>query len=276
MRRLAAVCGAALTLAGLDAPTAAAQTSGCTLAPTGGTIERTLGDRSYRISVPAGLDGTAVPLLLSLHGFGSSAGQDETFTGWTPFASSNGFIVAYPQGRPTQFSGAWDPYTVQSPDVDFLRSVVADIAARWCVDPHRIHVDGWSNGAVMSQRTACAAADLFASVSSYGGGTPTGAGFAAPCVPSRPVSVALVVGRYDFVYPGLAQNTQEWRAINGCTASPERTTDQYGSTDTYACAGGAEVLARTVADTSHNWPAGAKGEDQRRRLWAFFASHPKP
>ena len=268
---------AAVVIAGtlIAAPAASAQTTGCGTAPTNGTVTRTLGDRSYLLNVPAGIAGAA-PLLLSLHGFGSNGQQDEYFTGWTPFAAAHRFIVAYPQGRPSSGSGAWDPYTASSLDVPYLKAVVADVAATWCVDPRRVYVDGWSNGAVMSQRTACSAADTFAASSSYGGGTPTVSGFAPPCAPARPVPVALLAGQYDFTYAGLAQNTAEWQAIDGCTTPPVHNTDAYGSTDTYACAGGAELVSRVVANTSHNWPFGAQAEDQRSRVWAFFTAHPLP
>jgi polyhydroxybutyrate depolymerase len=271
----AAALTAALALAALPAGAGAAQ-AGCTLTPTAGTVTRALGDRTYLVDVPAGLSAAEVPLLLSLHGFGSTGAQDEYFTGWTPFAAAHGFIVAYPQARPSQYGGGWDPYTEGSADVAFLRDVVADISTTWCVDPRRVHVDGWSNGAVMSQRMACSAPDVFASATSYGGGTPTLSGFAAPCSPSRPISVGLFAGQFDFTYAGLAQNTSEWRAVDGCAAGPAHTTDAYGSTDTYACAGGSSVLSRVVNATSHNWPSGAQGEDQRNRMWAFLTANPRP
>jgi polyhydroxybutyrate depolymerase len=270
------IIGLVAGLAGLVAQPAAAAEPGCTLQPTGTTVERSLDGRTYRVNVPAGLSGPEVPLLLSLHGFGSTAAQDEAFTGWTPFAAQRGFIVAYPQGRPSSSSGAWDPYSANSADLAYLRAVVADISSRWCVDPRRVHADGWSNGAVMSQRTACAAADVFASVTSYGGGTPTLGGFGTPCAPARPISVGLFAGQFDFTYAGLGQNTQEWRAVNGCAAVPATTTDAYGTTSTYACAAGTQVLSRVVADTSHNWPSGAQGADQRARMWAFLEMHPRP
>ena len=270
-----ALLTAAAAIAFTPAAASAAQ-PGCTLTPTGGTVTKQLGDRSYNLNVPAGLTGSEVPLLLSLHGFGSTGSQDELFTGWTPFAAARGFIVAYPQGRPSPYSGAWDPYTANSPDVGFLRSVVDDISAQWCVNPRRVHVDGWSNGAVMSQRTACAAADRFASVTSYGGGTPTLAGFATGCNPARKISVGLFAGQFDFTYAGLSQNTSEWRTVNACAGSPTVASDQYGTSTVYSCAGGSKVLSRVVSFTSHNWPAGAQGEDQRSRMWAFFTANPLP
>ena len=126
----------------------------------------------------------------------------------------------------------------------------------------------------MSQRAACSAADLFAAASSYAGGTPTLAGAAAPCTPSRPIPVALVVGQFDFTYPALEQNAAEWRGYDSCSSNAVSSSDQYGTTKRYACAGGAEVMTRVVKFTSHNWPSGAQGEDQRQRIWSFFMAHP--
>ena len=257
------------------APAMAAQ-PGCKLTSTGGTVSKTVGSRTYTVNVPAGLTGTQVPLLLSLHGFGSASAQDETFTGWTPFAASKKFIVAYPQGRPFEFGGLWDPYSPISTDVADLKAIAADISSQWCVDPQRMYVDGWSNGAVMSQRVACDAADTFAAVTSYGGGSPLAGGLGTPCQPSRPIAVGLFAGQFDFTYLTLEQNGAEWRATNSCAAAPVSSSDSYGSQDRYTCAAGAQVLVRTVGLTSHNWPSGARGEDQRSRMWSFFAANPRP
>ena len=261
----------------VPAAPAAAQIPDCTLSGSGQTVNRDLGARSYELHVPANLSGSEVPLLLSLHGFGSTGAQDELFTGWSGFADSHNFIVAYPNGRPDAGTGAWDPYIPGSPDVPFLRDVVADISADYCINPDRVHADGWSNGAVMSQRVACDAADAFASVTSYAGGTPTLAGTApAACDPSRPISVGLIVGQFDFTFAGLAQNVSEWHNLNSCSATKTRTNDQYGYTDRYSCAGETQLMARVVGLTSHNWPTGARGADQRNRMWAFFQANPRP
>src|SRR5688572_17384643 len=109
-RAIIGVGSACAAIAALPAAAAAAE-PGCTMDPTAGTVTQNLGERTYRVNVPSGLSGEHVPLLLSLHGFGSSAGQVEQYTGWTPFAKARGFIVAYPQGRPSEHGGAWDPYT---------------------------------------------------------------------------------------------------------------------------------------------------------------------
>lgn len=272
MKRLLVLSVTAVAIGALPSTAAAAS---CTLTSTNGTITRTLGSRVYQLHVPAGLTGSQVPLLLSLHGAGSNGSEDEYFTGWSTYADQHNFIVAYPdaQGYP---SGVWDPYSTSSPDVPFLRQVVSDVSANWCIDPSRVYVDGWSNGAVMSQRTACTAADVFAAATSYGGGDPTTGGTAAPCTPSRPISIGLLVGQYDFTYAGLAQDASLWQGVDHCSSTPVQETDQYGSGSTYSCASGTQLWTRVVSNTSHNWPSGAQGEDQRSRMWAFFVANPHP
>lgn len=275
LRRGMLMTVAAAALAFGPATEASAAPPDCTAQATAGTITRTIDDRTYALTVPAGLPaGAAAPLLVVLHGAGSSPGIDEASKQWLPFAAARGFIVAQPQARPFSFGGVWDPYTAASPDVAFLKSVVADVSGVFCVDPARVFLDGWSNGAVMEQRAACEAADVFAAGVSYGGGSPTVSG--RPCSPSRPIAMALIAGQYDFTYASLASNTAQWRALNGCEATPGRTSDAYGTTDTYDCAAGTQVMSRTLANTSHNWPSGAAGEDQRARIWAFLSAHPRP
>lgn len=273
---LAATLGAAAVLATtIPAAPAAADTGDCTLAPTGGTATKTLNGRTYLVRVPSGITAERAPLLVVLHGALSNGDTVEFFSGWSGYADRKKFIVAYPQARPTGWAGVWDPYTNGSDDVEFVEDVVADISSTWCVNPDRVHADGWSNGAVMSQRMACESPDTFASVSSYGGGPATLLGIADGCHPSRPISVAMFAGQLDFTYFGLGLNTAEWRDIDDCT-STTKARDLYGVTETSSCAPGTKVVSRVVYLTSHNWPIGGQAEDQRNRLWAFFTANPRP
>ena len=86
----------------------------------------------------------------------------------------------------------------------------------------------------------------------------------------------MIAGQFDFTYAGLGENTSEWRAVDSCGATPVSASDQYGSSKTYACAAGTQVLSRVVSYTSHNWPFGAQAEDQRSRMWAFLSANPLP
>ena len=62
-----------------------------------GTSVHTIGDRTYRLYVPAGLPSSA-PLVVMLHGGFGSAQQAERAYGWDQSADSAKFVVAYPDG----------------------------------------------------------------------------------------------------------------------------------------------------------------------------------
>jgi polyhydroxybutyrate depolymerase len=270
-RRLAALCVVFAALCACGPVTAAHAARGCTLQPTNGTATRTLGVRTYELHVPAGLKGR-VPLLITMHGLTQSGRTHESETGWSPFADAHGFIVAYPDG----LANSWD-FGEGSYDVAFLRSVAADIRSRWCIDPARVYASGYSDGAHMSQRLACDAEDVFASVTEYAGGSPNV--FGGSCRLSRGVSVGLFQGEADFIVtPAEARQARdEWIARDRCPPTPIDETVSEGVLQRWSpCADGAEVLWRTYPGQSHAWPQGARGDDMRSRMWSFLMAHPRP
>ncbi len=54
---------------------------------------------------------------------------------WDADAGPHSFIVSYPASSATR-PAAWNA-AQGGPDVSFLRDVVADISATWCIDPKR-------------------------------------------------------------------------------------------------------------------------------------------
>ena len=62
--------------------------------------------RSMIVHIPSGYtDRTPVPLVLNLHGSGSTAAVQEEFSGMDSVADAHGFLVAYPQGAIVSGSG---------------------------------------------------------------------------------------------------------------------------------------------------------------------------
>ncbi|MGH2731854.1 MAG: alpha/beta hydrolase family esterase, partial [Actinomycetota bacterium] len=258
-----------------------ADTPSCSLAPTAGTVTRTLGERSYLLHVPVGLTGSSVPLLLSMHGAApegtglEAAAGHEADTGWDADAAAHGFIVSYPASSATR-PAAWNT-TQGGPDVSFLRDVVADISATWCVDPKRVHAGGHSSGAIMAERLACDAADVFASVGAYAGASPVL--FGGPCTPSRPISVGIFQSLLDPLssLPVGILNRNEWLARNGCPPIPTTEPGVLLEASRYGpCEDGVEVVWRVYLLQAHNWPTGADNADIRNRIRALFERNPLP
>ncbi|MGY4098750.1 alpha/beta hydrolase family esterase [Nocardia sp. R16R-3T] len=266
----------------------------CTLSPTNGTIVRAIGTRIYRLNVPVGLTGTSVPLLVAEHGNASNAKDFEQVSGWTPYAATHGFIVAYPQGNANNqvlnpgnglVGNDWE-FQQDSIDVTFLRQVVADIEATWCIDTTRVYSSGWSDGGLMSQRLACDASDVFADVTSWEGADPTlpnptlrYPSTGSPCNPARPISVGIFGGQIDPISDPVVDqaNSAAWVYRDGCPAAPAVSSDSYGtSNDFRPCRNGTVVQNRIENGQTHVWPTGAIGQDLRDRLWGFMTAATLP
>src|SRR5690242_15319095 len=113
--------------------------------------------RHYLLHVPPGRG--PFPLVMMLHGAGGSAEFAAEETGWSKLADAAGFAVVYPEGVPAKVQKA--PKFLTNPqewndgsgrgrhdDVGFLLAVLYDL--RELVDPSRIYVTGFSNGAGMT------------------------------------------------------------------------------------------------------------------------------
>jgi polyhydroxybutyrate depolymerase len=269
---VAVAAGAAVAAPAVGATaTKSSSESACTLTSTGGTVTRWLpSTRSYNLRVPSGLSNPA-PLLLSIHGFSSFPYGQEQASGWSPYADQKKFIVAYPAGE-------WNTWNLQkgSPDVKFLRDVVDHIAAKYCVDPKRVYAEGGSYGSWMAQRLGCDAADKFAAVSGFMGGSPNSYG---GCTPSRPVGVSLFHGESDPLI-NISQGKRsrdEWVARNGCNPAPIVEPVPSGTAQSYSgCSGGVTVTWRSYAGLGHEYPKGADGADFRNRAWKHLTSHTLP
>ena len=127
--------------------------------------------RGYIVHVPPGYDGvTRVPVVIMLHGGGGKARGAMAETGWSAKADKENFLVVYPEGvarnpeRHASFlfnpqtwndgSGRENLAAAQKKidDVGFLNAMLDDMGTRLRMDPRRIYVTGFSNGASMAFR----------------------------------------------------------------------------------------------------------------------------
>jgi polyhydroxybutyrate depolymerase len=154
--------------------------------------------RPYGSSVPSGYDGTALPLVLALHGYGSNGPAFVSGLGLLDAAERDRFLLAYPTGQDVFAAPGWaamSGLTDYLDDVAYLRAVIADMSARYAVDPGRVVVIGFSFGAFMANYFACRASDRISGVVALGGGL-VGAE-QDTCTFARSVAVTLVHGTSD-------------------------------------------------------------------------------
>lgn len=129
--------------------------------PPCGTIDGTIAvdERPVVVRAPES-DGPRAAVIV-LHGFTGSPVDIEAVTGWTPYASDRGALVAYPSGTATEQGGfGWNTAsdrfsTADVDDVAWLSDVLDTLVDDHCVDPERVILTGASNGGGMAVRAAC-------------------------------------------------------------------------------------------------------------------------
>ncbi|MGH7269288.1 MAG: alpha/beta hydrolase family esterase, partial [Polyangiaceae bacterium] len=227
--------------------------SGCGMAkPMAGTVSVNLMfgglPRTYLLHVPPGYSGKPTPLVINMHGFLSSAQQQEAWSKMDAVADRENFLVAYPNGAGSPLSwNAGDCCAFSDSgrdDVGFISAIIDDIGGKSCLALDRVYATGMSNGGFMSHRLACDLSGRIAAIGPVAGvlGIPP-----ADCSPGRAIPVMEFHGDADplvpyaggspsttlwgIIYPGLAPPTFRsvadtisfWRAQDGCDATPQTT-----------------------------------------------------
>ena len=90
-------------------------------------------ERTYRLTVPAAYDGTgATPIVVNLHGFTSTAEQQDAFSAMPERAGDRGYVVVSPQGLDADIplgDGVSAPFWNIAPTVDTSGVEETDLGA---------------------------------------------------------------------------------------------------------------------------------------------------
>ena len=299
----------AAAAAAIRAPSGAR--SGCETAAVAGstTLELEVGGhaRTVLLHVPSGYTGKhAVPLVLNLHGSGSTAGQQEAFTGMDETSDAHGFLLAYPQASiPAGAGFDWNvpgvPLVNGRPvpagsanDVVFLTDLARLLERRYCVDAKEVYVVGFSGGARLASRLACEASGVFAAVAAV-----SGLRAPAPCPAKRAVPILAFHGTADPIDPysghgqpywtySVATAARDWARRERCgkaaTSHPAETVTLVRDT---GCRNGSTVELYTITGEGHEWPGGphlpvrytvllgpqSDAIDADQLIWRFFTAH---
>ena len=277
--------------------------------------------RRYIVHVPPGYDGvTRVPVVIMLHGGGGKARGAMAETGWSAKADKENFLVVYPEGvarnpeRHASFlfnpqtwndgSGRENLAAAQKKidDVGFLNAMLDDMGTRLRMDPRRIYVTGFSNGASMAFRAGRELAARLAAIAPV-----SGSDWLDQPAPARPIPLLYITGTKDplnpidggpifigdkpaGIKPPVRTFIKKWVQMLGCAPEPQVIYDQDGVRGTAytACHDHAEVEFYTVAGMGHFWPGGTSHLPERiigkssdainatDLIWQFFLRHPLP
>jgi polyhydroxybutyrate depolymerase len=251
-------------------------------------------ERTYLLHVPPGVNPRSpVPLVLVFHGHRMDAEYLLAMSRFNDVADAAGFLVAYPNGTgPSEalsFNAGLCCGSAAENNVDeaaFARRILADLEGTLAVDPARIYITGFSNGAILAYRLACEMSDTFAAFAPVDGNLMFG-----PCQPRQKVSLIHIQGLSDSSAPysdedldpdtdpnilSVEGSVAFWASVDGCSGFPAVEQEGIVTRTVYSsCARGIAVELISLKGIGHTWPPDSVFPASRT-IWDFFAAHPKP
>ena len=270
--------------------------------------------RSYRIHLPPDSErGSALPLVIAVHGAFSSPDQFARVTGFDEVADRSGFAVAYPAAFAPPFR-TWNSghccglaRTIEVDDVEFLDSVISDVSSHVSIDANRVYLVGHSNGGMLVHRFAAERPGRIAGaavVAGTIGGRPSREEpvWRIP-VPKKPIPLLLLHGQLDdqVDYDGgpdprsrggrtwisARDSARFWREATQCGDAPHSQALATGwvQREIWTGRGGCRVELHTVRGWGHRFPAvsatrelkadhALRGFHASEHIWRFFREIP--
>jgi predicted esterase len=149
-------CATATNAAGEDGRLTARPRAGAATSLTSGPLGLSRGGRDGTIQMPSRMPDGRVPLLVYLHGAsGNGAGQLRRIG---PAADQAGVAVLLPDSR----NGTWDAIRDGfGEDIEFINRALEFVFERLAVDPARVAIGGFSDGASYALSLGLINGDLF-------------------------------------------------------------------------------------------------------------------
>lgn len=269
------------------------------------TFTSALGSRNYKVYVPSGYAGQAIPVVVMLHGCTQNPDDFAAGTRMNEVAEEHTFLVAYPeQPRSANMQRCWNWYEPgdqqrEGGEPALIAGLARQVVAEFSADASRVYAAGLSAGGAAAAILAATYPDLFAAVGVHSGlacgsARDMPSAFAAMrgdgvISSGRRHSVPLIVFHGDGDRTVHAANGDRVAAQGPCspdlaeTVTEARTPDGIAFTRTVRTdASGRAVLEQWVLHgTGHAWSGGSRagsftdprGPDASREMARFFLTH---
>src|SRR5687767_5464239 len=145
-------------------------------AQAGTFVSKTYNSRTYKVYIPTGYaQGTAVPMVVMLHGCTQDPDQFAAGTEMNAYADQYKFIVVYPDQPSSSHSNkCWrwfDPahQSRGSGEPALIVGIVNQVKTDYTIDSNRVYLAGMSAGAAMTANMGALYPDVFAAIGVHSG-----------------------------------------------------------------------------------------------------------